>query len=65
MYQVKFIGSKVTELTANFIAKSIYAPWNECLLLKALINHHKDNKAIPLTEQQTSVWNRQVTYMTT
>ena len=51
MYQVEFAVGKVTELAANIIAESIYAQCdagrNQYLLL--------DNKAISLTDQQTSI----------
>ena len=52
MYQVEFTGGKVTEVTANVIAY---------LLLEVLVDYHKDNKAISLTDQQTSMWGIQVT----
>ena len=64
MYQVEFAGDKVTELTANVIAESMYsqcdADKNEYLLLDVLIDYHKDNKAISLIEQQASIWDRAV-----
>ena len=63
MYQVEFTGGKVTELTANVIAESMYAQCdadgNEYLLLKALVD---DNKMISLIEQQTSIWGKPVTW---
>ena len=63
-YQVEFAGGKVTELMTNVIAQSIYvqcdADRNEYLLLDALVYYHKDNKAISLKEQQTSIWGRPV-----
>ena len=69
MYQVKFAGGEVTELTANIIAESTYtqcnADGNECLLLEALVDYNKDIKAISLTEQQTSMQGRPVTWKTT
>ena len=59
MYQVEFTGGKVTELTANVIAESMYvqcnSEGNEYLLLVALIDYHKDNKAISLSDQQTQI----------
>ena len=68
-YQVEFVGGKVTELTVNLIAESMYAQCdqdrNEYLLLYLLVNYCKDNKAISLTEQQTSIWGRPVTQKTT
>ena len=64
-YEVELPGGKVTELTANIIAESMYAQCdadrNEYLLLDALVDYHKDNKAISLTEQQTSIQGRPVT----
>ena len=69
MYQVEFTRGKVTELIANIIAESVYikcdANGNEYLLLDALIGYYKDNKAISLTDQQTSIWGRPVTCKTT
>ena len=68
MYQVEFAGGKVTELTTNIIAESMYtqcdADRNEYLLLEALVDYHKDIKAISLTEQQTSIQGRPVTHNT-
>ena len=59
MYQVEFAGGEVTELIANVFSESIYAQCgadgNEYLLFNLLIHHHKDNKAISLPDQQTSV----------
>ena len=59
MYQVLFAGTKATDLTANVIAESTYIQCytygNEYLLLDALVDYCKDNKAIFLTEQQTIV----------
>ena len=59
MYQVEFVVGKVTELTANVIAESMYTQYdadgNEYLLPGALVDHHNDNKTISLTEQQTSI----------
>ena len=65
MYQVEFAGGKVVKLTANIITESMYAQFdangNEYLLLDVLVDYHKDNKAISLTEQQTSIQGRPVT----
>ena len=58
MYQAEFAGSKVTELTANVIAES---DRNEYFLLDVLVDYHKDNKAIFLTDQQITVRGRPVT----
>ena len=59
MYQVEFAAGEVTELTTNVIAESMYAHFdadrNEYLLLDVLINYCKDNKAIFLTDEQTTV----------
>ena len=56
MYQVEFTWSKVTELTANVIAESMYAQCNsdryEYWLLDVLVDYQKDNKAISLSDQQ-------------
>ena len=55
MYQVEFTGGNVTESTANAIAESMYAQCNtegnEYLLLDALVDYQKDNKAISLSDQ--------------
>ena len=52
LYQVEFIGSKVTELTTDVIAESMYAQCdaegNEHLLLILPIDHKKEEKAISL-----------------
>ena len=54
LYQVELAGSKVTELTTNIIAESMYAQHdangNEYLLLDVLIDYHRDNNAISLTD---------------
>ena len=69
MYQVEFTGGKVTELTTNVIAESLYAQCksegNECFLLDALVDYQKDNKAISISDKQITVWSRPVTYKTT
>ena len=55
MYQVEFDGGKVTELTANIIAESIYTQChideNEYLLFDFLVDYCKNNKMISLTDQ--------------
>ena len=60
MYQVEFVGGKVTELTTNIIAESIYAQCDgdrKEYLLHVLVDYHKYNKVISLPEQgQTSNW---------
>ena len=65
LYQVEFSGGKVTEITMNIIAKSMYtqcdADENEYLLLDSLIDTCKTNKAIYLTDQWISKWDRPVT----
>ena len=64
-YQVEFAGGEVTELTANIIAESMYAQCdleeNEYLLLDVLVDYFKDNKAISLSNQQSTVQGRPVT----
>ena len=69
MYQVEFAGGKVTELTTNIITESTYTQCNtdgnEYFLLNLLFDHHKDNKAISLPEQQISIWGRPITCKTT
>ena len=69
MYQVEFAWGEVTELTTAIIAKSIYAQCNadgnDYLLLNVLVDYHKDNKVISLTEQHTIIWGRPVTHKTT
>ena len=57
MCQVEFAGDKIKELTTNFIARSMCtqcnAGGNEYLLLDALVDYHKDNMVISLTDQFT------------
>ena len=64
MYQVEFAGGKVTELTTNVIAEPMHthcnAVGNEYLLLDALIDYQKDNKAISLTGHKMTVQGRPV-----
>ena len=38
---------------------------NKHLLLVALVIHHRDNKAVFLTDQQITVWGRSVFYKAT
>ena len=67
--QVEFAGSKVTELTTNIIAESMYtqcdSDGNEYLLLDMLVDYWKDNKAIFLSHQQITVQGRPVTHKST
>ena len=69
MYQVEFAGGKVTKLTTNIIAESMFAQCNadgnEFSLLVMLVDYCKDNKAIFLTDQQITLWGRSVTCKTT
>ena len=69
MYQAEFTRGKVTEFTANVIDKWMYAQCDtdgyEYLLLDLIVDYHKDNKAISLTEQQIGIWDRLVTHKTT
>ena len=69
MYQVKFAAGDVSERTKNIIAFSIHAQCNanvnEYLILDAPVDYCKDNKAISLKEQQTSIQGRPVTCKTT
>ena len=69
MYQVEFAGDEVTELMANFIAESMYAQCNadgnEYLLLEVLVDYGKENKAISLSDQQTTIQGRPITHKTT
>ena len=69
MYQLKFAGGKVTALTTNVIAESMYvqcnSEGNEYLLLDELGDYQKDDKAISLSDQQTRVWGRPVMHKTT
>ena len=68
-YQVEFTGGEVTESTANVIAELMYALWNadkNGYLLSDMSNDYcKDNNAIFLAEQQTSIQGRPVTGKTT
>ena len=61
-YQVEFPEGKVIELTTNVIAESMYAQCNsdgnEYLLLDVLVDYQKQNKAISLSDQQTTVGGR-------
>ena len=63
------MGGKVTALTINVIAETRYAQCdadgNEYTLLDLLIDYQKDAKVISLTDQQTSIWGRPVTYKST
>ena len=50
LYEVEFLGDKMTELGANITTKSMYA-WcdvdgNKSLLLETFINHKKDYSAL-------------------
>ena len=67
--QVEIDGFEATEFTTNITAKSMYtqcnADQNENLFLDALVDYHKNNKAISLSEKQTSVWHRLVIHKTT
>ena len=69
MYPVEFAGGEITELTTNIIAGSMYtqcnSEGNEYLLLDALVDYHRDNKAISLSDQQTTVQGITVTSKTT
>ena len=69
LYQVEFLGGKVTELTTNIIAESVYVQCdvegNEYLPLNLLIDYQKDDKVIPLSDQQISLWGRAVTCKST
>ena len=55
-YEVKFEDGDVTELTANAIAESMYARYDEnvdhILLFDAIVDHKKNNKAMTRTEQK-------------
>ena len=69
MCQVEFIGRKVTELTTDVIAESMYAQCdtdsNVYLPLDSLIDHHEDDKVISLTDQHNSVKDKPVTQEST
>ena len=68
-FRLSLLGGKVTELTTNVIAESMYAQCdadgNEYLLLDVLVDYNKDTKAIPLTDQHPSIWGRPVMCKTT
>ena len=61
MYQVEFTGGKVTELTPNVIAKSMYiqcdADGNEYILLDVLVDYCKEqfplrtNRSVCMADQ--------------
>ena len=57
MYQVEFAVGEVTELTTNIFAESIFAQCdadgNEYLLLDALVDYHKNDKAILLQNSRS------------
>ena len=66
LYQVEFKEGKVTELKANVIAESTYAQCDaKTIYSETLVDYHKDNKAISLTDQQITVQGRRVTKKTT
>ena len=69
LYQVEFAGGKAIELTTNVIAESMYTKCdndgNEHLLFDLLLDYQKGDKAVSLSDQQTSVWGKQVTYKST
>ena len=69
LYQVEFAGGEVKVLMANIIAKLMYtqceADGNEYLLLDVLVDCHKDNKVISLSDQQTTLHGRPVICETT
>ena len=50
LYELEFPGGEMTELAADNIAESIYSQCNidenEYLLLKAFIDHRKNNSAL-------------------
>ena len=56
---IKLSFRKVTELTINLIAESMYAQCdadgNDYLLIDLLVYYGKDNKMISLTDQQISI----------
>ena len=58
-YQVEFAGGKITELTTDVIAESIYTECNadriEYLLSDLLVYYQKNDKAISLSYQHISV----------
>ena len=64
IYQVIVVGGEVTVLTANIIAESMYtqcnSEGNEYLLLDALIDYQRENKAISLSDQEITVWDSSV-----
>ena len=68
-YQVEFMNGKVTELTTKIISESMYTQCdidgNKYLILEVLVDYHKDNKAILLSEQQIKVQGRPETSKTT
>ena len=69
MYHIEFDGVEITKLTANVIVQSIYtqcdADGREHLLLDLLVDYHKNNKAMSLTEQLITIQGRPVTCKTT
>ena len=68
MYKVESAGGEVTELATIVIAESMYtqcdSDGNEYLLLDVQVDYLKDNKAISLAKNQTSIWGRPVTCKT-
>ena len=69
MYQVEFAVGKVTELTTNIIAESMYtlcdADRNKYLILDLLVDYRKVNKVISPTKQQINILGRPVTQTST
>ena len=59
MYEVEFADGKVTELTANVIAQSMYAQCdldgNEYLLLDSFVDYDRSKKALTHEQQRIMV----------
>ena len=62
MYQIKFDGDEVTELTTNVISESMYAQCDaDGNKYYVLVNYQKDNKDIFIIDGQMTVLGRPVT----
>ena len=69
MYQIEFVGGKLTESTTNAIAELICtqnnASGNDYLLLDAFVDYYKVYEEVPLTDQQITTHVKQVIGKTT
>ena len=68
MFKTECAGGMVTELTTNIIAEWLLtqcdADKNDYLILNVLVDFCRNNKAIPLSDQQTTVQGRSKAHKT-